>query len=271
MCVIMVKPKGKDFPKIGDMLACWQHNPDGAGIMYNDGYKVRIEKGFMKWADFEKRIKHLSDILDPDETTLVCHFRIATHGEVSRECCHPFPISASLDDLRRCKCATEMGIAHNGIIQGQNTSALKSDTMDYIMSVVAPVYAEMGSAFVESKNMRNLIENTINGSRMVFLLPDGSYTLIGSWSLDDGCYYSNLLHKPHANWYNSYYDSLYYDTSDIEMDEPPSELCEYLCDDYELCVMAREWYCLNEAEAMDIIEECLKREAMRADYSGLED
>lgn len=265
MCVIMVKPKGEEMPSMETLLECWAQNPDGAGFMYNDGVKVRIEKGFMTWESFKRRIEKLQESFDIESKTLVCHFRIATHGEVSRECCHPFPITTRLDEIRSCKCVTDMGVAHNGIIQGRNTSALKSDTMDYIMSVIAPMYAEMGSRFAESKHMRKVIENTINGSRMVFLNPDGSFQLVGSWHVDEGCYYSNLYHKSYRNWYNyvSYEDV---DYESVNMTPPPCEMCEYLCDNYDYCVMAREWYCINENEAIETIEEFLMQDEMGCEW-----
>lgn len=264
MCVIVVKPKGEDMPSMSTLFECWEQNPDGAGLMFNDGNNVRIEKGFMSWQAFERRIEKLVKHTDVESKTIVFHFRIATHGEVSRECCHPFPLTTNLNEIRRCKCVTNMGIAHNGIIQGRNTDKLKSDTMDYIMNVVAPMYAEMGDRFIESKHVRKVIENTINGSRMVFLKPNGEYYLIGSWSVDEGCFFSNLYHKSYRQWYNyNMYDDTDYES--VNMTEPPSDMCKYLCDDYGFCVMAREWYCLNEDEAIETIEEYMMRDEMAFD------
>lgn len=283
MCVIVAKPKGVEFPSIETLMDCWDANPDGAGIMWNEGDSVRIEKGFMTWNHFMNRFKRIKDTVDIDETSVVFHFRIATHGEVSRECCHPFPMSNDLDVLRRCKTHTEVGIAHNGVISGRSTNARKSDTMDYIMKVIYPLYMELDD-FMWRKNIKNVIKDTIDGSRMVFLQGNGDLSFIGNWAIEDECYYSNLNHKwsfyynkntgkntkpintlPYG-WWDDDDDVWYPQPTNVKMDGAPCELCEQLCTDYDYCVMAGEWFCLNEEEALQIIEDNLMNEAMKNDY-----
>lgn len=34
MCVIVYKPKGVAMPPLETLRACWEHNPDGAGLMF---------------------------------------------------------------------------------------------------------------------------------------------------------------------------------------------------------------------------------------------
>lgn len=284
MCVIVAKPKGVDFPSIETLLDCWETNPDGAGIMWNEGDTVRIEKGFMNWQHFLNRFLRIKDTVNIDETAVVMHFRIATHGEVSRECCHPFPLSNDLNELRRCKTHASVGVAHNGVISGRSTNAKKSDTMDYIMNVLYPLYDELDD-FMWRKNIKNVIKDTICGSRMAFLQPNGEISFVGDWHVEDGCYYSNLNHK-WGSWYYSnrykgtgtkYVNALPYgwdDDDDVWYPKPtnvgmagaPCELCEQLCPDYDYCVMAGEWFCLNEDEALQVIEDALTSEAMKNDF-----
>ena len=88
MCVIAYYPTGLLLDK-KELENCFDVNGDGAGIMYYDAKKelVKIEKGFMNWKAFWKAVQHV-----PVDTERVFHFRIATAGAVSKECCHPFPV-----------------------------------------------------------------------------------------------------------------------------------------------------------------------------------
>lgn len=271
MCIIVIKPKGEDFPSYDTLAQCWSANPHGAGFMWNDGHGVNIDKGYMEWEDFTSALEALKRDVDVDSTAVVMHFRIATHGEVSRECCHPFPLSSRLKDLRECVTRARVGIAHNGIISGRKTDAKQSDTMDYIMRVLTPMAAEV-PRFMFSKGLKQVIEQTIDGSRMVFLTPDGEFSAVGSWQIDDGCWYSNSGYKTmkiSTTWGLPYgwEDDVWYPTP---MDKAPCELCEPLCPFYDDCTWDGQWYCTCEDEAMDMIEQAMKSEAMKNDYYSTE-
>lgn len=40
MCIIVVKEKNKDLPKLSYLENCFDNNPDGMGFMYTDKGKV---------------------------------------------------------------------------------------------------------------------------------------------------------------------------------------------------------------------------------------
>jgi hypothetical protein len=62
--------------------------------------------------------------------------------------------------------------------------------MEYIASVVYPIYRR-NRKFFKTQRIMNGIRDTINGSRMCFMTGDGEIYRVGSWTQDDGCWYSN--------------------------------------------------------------------------------
>lgn len=95
MCIIAAKPAGVKMPSRDTIRTMWAGNPDGAGVMYAQDGKVRIDKGFMKLSDLEAHLDKLERSLDLTATGVVLHFRITTHGGTCPENCHPFPLTDS--------------------------------------------------------------------------------------------------------------------------------------------------------------------------------
>ncbi|MGN1339173.1 MAG: hypothetical protein ACI4WS_02665 [Oscillospiraceae bacterium] len=197
MCIIAVKDRGVDFPTWDTINRMWDGNPDGAGYMYPARDGVHIRKGFMTVDDFIKSIEKLSKVIDIKSTPIIMHFRIGTHG-VKRNPAntHPFPVSADRKKLKSLNCVTEVGFAHNGIISGVDRDPDISDTMMYSVQVLSEMMAS-NKAFYTDKHMLNVIENTIDGSRMVFMDRSGTITKVGSWVTDaeTGMVYSNSSYK----------------------------------------------------------------------------
>lgn len=209
MCIIAVKPAGIEWPTWKTLQTCFEHNSDGAGYMYNDDEgNVVISKGYMSWQDFKKAIKMLKRRCT-DDTAVVMHFRIKTHGEVSRECCHPFPLDFKLDELRKVENVCNIGIAHNGIISGRNTTPLKSDTMDYIMNYLYNIYA-LNRDFYKLPIADELITSSISGSRLCIMDGAGKLKMYGQWHSEDGCYYSNTSYREPRYTYPAYAYPTYY-------------------------------------------------------------
>lgn len=100
MCIIVYKPQGRMLPSLDTLRACWDNNPDGAGIMWPDGEQVNIRKGFMTWPDFLKALDDVTSGIDVEGVPMALHFRIATHGAVVPGCCHPFAVKDSFDKMR---------------------------------------------------------------------------------------------------------------------------------------------------------------------------
>lgn len=188
MCIIAAKPAGVAMPSRDTIRTMWDGNRDGAGLMYLDGGKVTIEKGFMTYKSFAKKLDQLEKRLDLTRTPVVMHFRITTHGGTKPENCHPFPITDSIGALKKLTSRTDVGVAHNGIIHIIPRSGI-SDTMEYIASQLAPLKRAL-PRFYENKNAMLLVKNAID-SKMAFLTKEGKIYTVGDFVTDKGVLYSN--------------------------------------------------------------------------------
>lgn len=204
MCIIAAKPAGVKMPSDDILNNMWTRNSDGAGIMYPLNGKVRIEKGFMTYAAFKARIDSLGKKYNLAKMPLVMHFRITTHGGTKPENCHPFPITDSVGMLKKLKCDTPLGIAHNGIINIVPQKDI-SDTMEYIASQLAPLYKAVPT-FYKNKHLMQMVSNAID-SKMVFLLPSGKIYTIGDFVEEGGIMYSNRSFERMTSFrdFKSYY------------------------------------------------------------------
>lgn len=196
MCIIAAKPASTKMPDQETIRRMWYGNPDGAGIMYALDGKVRIEKGFMKLSELEKRLDEIRKTVDLDATGVVLHFRITTHGGTRPENCHPFPITDSLARLRMTRVTTTVGVAHNGVIDITPRDRSISDTMEYIASQLAPLSRALPS-FYTNPDAMTLIQNAIR-SRMVFLTGDGKIYRTGDFVEQGGIFYSNKSFQGYA-------------------------------------------------------------------------
>jgi hypothetical protein len=108
MCLIVYSPAGTLFDY--ETFDCAQAvNPDGIGIMSERG----VER-FLGTDAGEDAWRHLRD-LEHGGVPYGIHFRMATHGEISLENCHPFHAPRS-DAL----------VMHNGIIRSTAHLATRS-------------------------------------------------------------------------------------------------------------------------------------------------
>lgn len=200
MCIIVVKPAGVKLPAMNTLENCWYNNNDGAGFMYATGGTVHIEKGFMSLKDFKAALKRLKKSIDVTNTPMVLHFRITTHGGTSPGNTHPFPVSEKLPLLTMTKSKTPLGVAHNGIIDITPSKKDISDTMEYIINQLAPLY-QLKKDFYRRPAGKKLIYNFIK-SKMVFLDGNGRIETIGDFITEDGVLYSNSSYKARTVYYN---------------------------------------------------------------------
>ena len=205
MCIICAKAKGVDMPTKETINNMWTRNPDGAGFMYAVDGKVKIRKGFMTLDALEEALAEAEKEVNLKDTGVVLHFRITTHGGTCPENTHPFAITDNVKRLQKTRITTDVGVAHNGIID--NTPRYKniSDTMEYIASVLAPL-KRAHHDFYHDNNLLDLITNTISGSRMCFLNGDGEIVTVGNWVEDNGIKYSNSSYTSYTKYrhYASY-------------------------------------------------------------------
>lgn len=182
MCVICRKAKGVKLPPASVIQAMWDHNPDGAGLMWREGRKVAYAKGFMEREQFLKMIEDNRSELDDTECAI--HFRITTHGGTNQMNCHPFPLDKGTNPHAlkgRCKRV----MMHNGVMPITPRADKFSDTAEYAMRA-----KESGDVV---KYIKSTQEWVAQSNRLCVFLP-GETLLIGDWKKreDDECDYSNL-------------------------------------------------------------------------------
>jgi len=201
MCIIAIKPAGVKMPAMKTIENCWYNNPDGAGIMYATSRTVHIEKGFMTLKDLKTALERLEKTIDTTNTPIILHFRITTHGGTSAGNCHPFPVTEKLPLLQMAKCKAPLAVAHNGMIDIKLSRQDISDTMEYVISQLAPLY-QLKKNFYTQPAGKKLVYNAIK-SKMVFLDGAGRIETVGDFITgDDGILYSNASYKARTVYYN---------------------------------------------------------------------
>lgn len=191
MCIAVYKPMGVNFPSKRTIRACFNNNPDGAGFMVATGETVEISKGYMGFTEFWKELRASRERYGEDKA-YVLHFRISTQGGVRQDCCHPFPLSSEMSDLRKLRTSSDIGVAHNGIISltsSYGKGVDYSDTMSFITEYLSLIIKDRD--YYKSKETLKLIEK-LCGSRLAILDKTGHCELVGDgWRADNNVWYSN--------------------------------------------------------------------------------
>ena len=168
MCIAILKPKGRQLKK-KVLKTCFENNPDGSGFMFSDSGRLNIYKGFMNFSDFYKAYR----LIDTTHKETLIHFRIKTHGAVSKENCHPFLVS------------NRLGFIHNGIIDIE-TKGSESDTMAFNRDYLKKI--NRLDLCIDDGGIQLLLEDRIGGSKLVFLDNKGQSTIVnedrGIWKND---------------------------------------------------------------------------------------
>ena len=232
MCVIVAKKRGIELPSKKTLKDCFETNPDGAGLMYvNENKKIVIEKGFMTFEAFYKKLTELNKKYNLKKKALVMHFRITTQGGTSPGNCHPFPIT---DDEKKLKSTylecDNIAFAHNGIISLYSMRDDKgmSDTMLLSKELLYPLF-NYNKKFYKQEHNQELIEEIIGTDKIAFLDNEEKIITIGEFKEDEGALYSNLNHKKNYNYYNYNYNDYYnYDNYSYNSYNNHSELLEEL-------------------------------------------
>ena len=239
MCIIVAKEKGIDIPSKTTLQTCFENNKDGAGFMYVKNGKVVIDKGYMDFNSFYKRLQKLDRKLHLKDKALVMHFRIGTHGANNKETTHPFPISNDTNDLKKTYFTTDLGMAHNGIIPNYDYEKDLSDTQLFVRDVVA-ITKHLNKNFYKDKATLDMFKRVTN-SKLCFLDTKDNIIYVGDFVKDEnGVRYSNNTYKPYSykcySWEWDGYDYDYYPstskTTTFKLDDKDDDK-DFDYDDYE--------------------------------------
>lgn len=206
MCIIAIKPAGVKLPKNDTLETMWMNNDDGAGYMYPAAGKVEIRKGYMTYKSFDKALKALKKEIDTTATPIIFHFRIGTSGGNTAENTHPFPVTSNIAAMQKTRSHVPLAMVHNGMIDIKPRKKTISDTMEYVASVVAPLY-QLAPNFYLEKAGQELLYNTAK-SKLAFMDSNGRIETVGKFHTgSDGLIYSNYSYLP-------YYGYRYWDAWD---------------------------------------------------------
>lgn len=175
MCIIAVVPAGKVL-RDEVLHNCWTLNHMGAGFAYPLDGKLRVVKELRSQNKFEYLFKKHQELAP--ESPFVLHWRIRTHGEVSLANVHPFWVNK------------DMVMFHNGTITGMPDDKVRSDSNLFNHLVLQ----KLPKGWSHNRTILQLIQERINGSRMVFLTSTGRIVILNkqAWSeSEDGILFSN--------------------------------------------------------------------------------
>lgn len=258
MCIIVAKNSGIKMPSKDIISTCFINNPDGAGIMLASKGRVYGFKGLMTFDAFQAKLKQLEKRFGPlKDIPVVMHFRIGTHGANIAANTHPFPVSDSYKRLRKLEWTSELGMAHNGIIQatGHHPDVKKenvSDTMVFIRRIVAPISAK--TDIMQNPAILDGLQIAAD-SKLCFLDAKGNLACLGDFQVSDGVYYSNSTFKEarfRSAWASYLYDWDDYDfQKSTKKSKTPSYfkisasderyLMEDIAFDYGLTILGDDW------------------------------
>lgn len=218
MCIAILNVKGT-LPK-QSILNSWANNYHGAGFAYSDGERINIVKED-KDADVFYKLYAKHRKMYPKAKFLI-HFRISTHGTISKDNLHPFLIN---DDV---------ALIHNGMVDFFDHKA--SDTRSDTRFLCEEFLAKMPKGWHLSEGVHKFISEVGGYSKFVMLDIDNNHAIInesaGHW--DKNNWYSNTSYKAVNSYldyggkkvakgsttsYNNSWSSSFYDTvKDVEND-----------------------------------------------------
>jgi predicted glutamine amidotransferase len=202
MCIIAIKPAGIAPPSMKIIENMWYSNSDGAGICYPLRDSVVIDKGHMKLKKFKSVLEDLEKKIDIVKVPVIYHFRVGTSGGNTAANTHPFPITDKLPLLQKTRGKYPLVMAHNGIIDMTPSKKSISDTMEYIISQVAPL-RQLRKDFYKTDAGKKLMYNATGGGKLAFMDGAGNIETVGDFITDNGIIYSNTSYK--REYYFNYY------------------------------------------------------------------
>lgn len=190
MCIAVVQKPGAVIDD-ASLYRGWTINNDGGGFAYvDDNDNVVIEKGFMEYNPFQKKLRAAIERFGKTSPFLI-HMRIRTSGKTDDKNCHPFKIKGG-------------AMIHNGVLftptqeMNGNKKLTKSDTRIFAESFHNILHLEdvkkagddILFAFGRSNKLAFLYEN-----REVVILNEKA----GYWDKD--IWYSNHSCKAYSRAY----------------------------------------------------------------------
>lgn len=173
MCILILKKKGAKFPSVKTIENSVKANPDGFSLTYNHN-GVLVTQKTLNRAEYISAYKSIVATHDHNDTAMMLHMRIATHGSVNIKNCHCWDAQIL---------GTEMAFAHNGVLSIQNRDDM-TDSETFLRDYLEPSVSI--AEFFEN------IDTYIGMSKFGFIDTDGNIFHFGQFVKDKGVLYSNL-------------------------------------------------------------------------------
>jgi|TARA_R110000787_G_scaffold37078_3_gene94420 hypothetical protein len=158
MCLILERPEGVAIDPLL-VEAAYQNNADGFGVMMptNDGgihvHRIMPDSA----ADCQTVIDKYGD------RAMGIHFRMATHGDINKSQCHPFPI------LTKKTHGRAMYLMHNGILPNvPEFEKSKSDTWHFIEYVLRPILKDW-PGLIHDIDFQDMLSDMIHTDKLLIL------------------------------------------------------------------------------------------------------
>jgi predicted glutamine amidotransferase len=206
MCVIVLKVKGADFPSKSVISACMKANPDGYAAAWNEN---GVLKTFRTMDDKEMLAKY-DEIqkLDPKETALLFHARIATHGSKTLANCHCWTNEAGT-----------LAFAHNGILKDIGNRGDMTDSETFFRDYFLPLYEKADCR--SAAKIASLVAKTEN-SRLAFINREGTIVPFGDFAKDTEQGHKGTIYFSNMNWTRSRMSLFPFDKSSPKKTTKPS-------------------------------------------------
>lgn len=192
MCVIVHLGANKSV-SWKQLEACYKTNSHGWGIMWAKDGKLHQVKNVSPFADFSSVWKDV-----PRDVERAIHFRIKTHGTISKDNCHPFNPMENI------------GLMHNGVIDTHQVEKNMSDTFNFTEYELKPVMAGWPGS-LDDPSFKDLLEKTTGYSKLLLMDNTGKVLKIreAMWTERNGIFFSNShsLNTLSSNTDYSYYGS----------------------------------------------------------------
>lgn len=187
MCIALFLPKYKEVT-METLINCYESNSDGFGFSYFDDNGNLVIRKFIGQDNIMLGIEEF--LLTREHFIKKCmmaHFRIASHGRISKKTCHPFKIN------------NDMVFCHNGILSDfTNQLSLDSKISD-TMLFNRKVFQKLPADFMRYPVYKKMLEETIGQfNKMIIMNKDGNHWIlnedVGEWH--EGVWFSNDSYKP---------------------------------------------------------------------------
>lgn len=187
MCIALYLPKYVTVDR-KTLFNCYESNPDGFGYSYFDmDGKLQIRK-FIGQDNIILGIEEFLLTRDYFKSKqFLAHFRIASHGKISKKTCHPFKIN------------DEMVFCHNGILCDFTDKLSIDSKISDTMLFNRKVFQKLPHNFMNLPVYKKMLEETIGQfNKMIIMRRDGQHWIlnedVGEWH--EGVWFSNDSYKP---------------------------------------------------------------------------